>query len=1339
MTQTTDTTTSNTPQLPDELLKAAKNNQLIPIIGAGVSMSVSKTIQDENGETKNVSVFPSWKELLLRAADEVAKHDEDQATMVEISVKKQKWQRAAEDAKEGLEGEAWNQFLDKQFNIDHNLLNPLSASLPQAIWQLSDNIISLNYDKIQQHYSPAPANVVAFDNTNTDQLVNFAANEQPAHKKFIWHLHGHIDTPANIVLTPLSYQALYEQNQYPKAAIEKLKSLVLNQRLLFVGCSLDDAELINLITQRQQLFGDNSKTHYALVHANEEQAIKQKLAPSNAKIKLIPFNDFGKPLIDLIEQISGKCPDEQLPVRKPTKPKQRPQNNTPDNNPILLLTANPLDWLNDNKTYNAARHNTLINTLKKSPYGITHKPLTEENLLNADDYQYIIIASRVEAAPNELSPAQLLIENEYLHSDTTCLTQALNNLSDCSGVFCLLEAPENYQHANPTTNAPVVFSYSKTDKETKNLVGAFISQWLKGFKPKFFERNGINVINQGNFKEITPTSSKQSTGASANQITHHTSALPNLIDPNNLKNFIGRNDILQTLTTVLIDQQQDKIITIKGQGGMGKTTLAKKLAVALAQHNIFTQGISFIDCESIDSFAGFIRQIAESFNLGQVQNPLEQINSVEPQNKLLILDNFETILALSSNNEEQEKKQEQEQGQEQTKQCIDLVKTIYQKCNILITSRQGLNLTIEDIYPIDQLSTTDAQELFINLSGNKIKNLKIKNLNEPNNSQLLTEIVDKQLNHNPLAITLICQNLIAGDSLATLNEALLKNPFAELTQAEQHQFDTDSNSDRLKSIYNSIMYSYQTLKDDEKRTFELLSLFPDGLEYQTFERFVKNAQTQQHWSQQNTQQTPPQITKSAITRNAIKTLTDKSLLENNLGHIGLQSLLGKFAELQLQKRPNQLHFYQQMLNHMQTFVSGLTEEHKRDEISALKSFNNQYNNILKAIEAYFQLNPNLAKGERNFNQHQQQQFDEFVINTRVLAVQACNLEGLIYTLQKLLAAESIDNKLAPLSNNFMVTPSTALIQALLLTARYYNGDFKASFNKLQQSLPLIEINKLCQQQGANLSNHQRRIIAYMVGIYSMEGHALEAALVRQQLHWFDYYYSAELFYLGEYQQQLADNCHLAYPNLASLSVKAFFIQQNALQANDGSQTQIISLADQTLATLAESNHLQRIHILYFKSQYTRLALTDINALVEVNPFITGLKQLMLAFNTQCVPEQDALYLQAINNLEHIKYYWVEAKWHYIKFLIASDNDNGKGNNAKQIATLITEGQTLCQQYHYRYLHYRFNSLHQQINGLPTRPYNSDDYPLPGNPDFTTLINGNNKDAKWHYKTYKVKN
>jgi dethiobiotin synthetase len=130
--------------------------------------------------------------------------------------------------------------------------------------------------------------------------------------------------------------------------------------------------------------------------------------------------------------------------------------------------------------------------------------------------------------------------------------------------------------------------------------------------------------------------------------------LPELIDAKNLNEFVGRNTDIENLVKKISSlKNENKILTIKGSGGIGKTTLVSKVVTEFASRGKFKDGIKFVQCEFIKDYEDFEHKISMAFDMTNAINfksqLKEQINQ-EDENRLIILDNVETILHLDDTN-----------------------------------------------------------------------------------------------------------------------------------------------------------------------------------------------------------------------------------------------------------------------------------------------------------------------------------------------------------------------------------------------------------------------------------------------------------------------------------------------------------------------------------------------------------------------------------------------------------------------------------------------------------------------------------------------------------------
>ena len=710
-----------------------------------------------------------------------------------------------------------------------------------------------------------------------------------------------------------------------------------------------------------------------------------------------------------------------------------------------------------------------------------------------------------------------------------------------------------------------------------------------------------------------------------------TTYLSESIDTTNLKNFIGRRDDLEQICRKLVELEEGCVLTVKGAGGIGKTHTVKKIAAALAERGCFPGGIYFIDCEPVTDSRQFQFKAAAVFGLEHAEDAWQHLREHhDGKERLIIFDNFETLLYL---NEREEIK--------------DILGKTANYAKVLITSRELLNIEGETDWLIRPMTTDEAAAFFESRFS----------VAKQEKELLRQKILDPLLNNNPLAIKIITKTLPKGKSLAALKADLEKNLLDTIIDSDLHIFDSgsDTNIDRKKSMYACILYSYKNLSKDEQIAFELLSLFPDGINLEEFKRLTSKSEEKEKM--------PPLL----ITDRLVKSLDDKSMIENNGGHIKHQSIVGKFAEVKLEERKKSDDIsilYKNAFSCNYRLSSILFSISKTEtKAFALEEFSSQQENFLAAMKY------------SEYIKIEKEEFLDYFSDLLTLFVNICSSDRFIREL-----SGKID---------FFKGKEKRCAEAMLLAIKYYNGNFDLAFAELQQLLPLGKINSL------NKDVFAEELLADIAStIYKMEGAALWVAKYTAQHHSPYTLYPSELQNIGEYNTILAECCQdrfstfEALANLGLLDVKRI---------------------DSYLSGLHKKDHLERMQTSYTRAKLRPLERHKIEPLVSVNPYTRGLKKLMLAFIEEDTEKADALYKEAAEHLWHIRYYHVESLYFHAAFL--------RQHHADDFDAVYQRGLELAKQHHYRFLQYRFEEL-ANPTGLA---YDQRNYPLPDNQDFSEYI------------------
>ena len=148
--------------------------------------------------------------------------------------------------------------------------------------------------------------------------------------------------------------------------------------------------------------------------------------------------------------------------------------------------------------------------------------------------------------------------------------------------------------------------------------------------------------------------------------------------------LIGREVELAELTELFIDPDL-RLVTLVGPGGIGKTRLAVEIAAAQKQQ--FNHGVFLVSLAPLQSAEALVPTIAKALRFSFYENePLEQqlLDYLRHKQLLLVLDNFEHLL-------------------DGVSLIIGMLRSA-PNLKILVTSRVGLNIRSEQLYPLTGLT-----------------------------------------------------------------------------------------------------------------------------------------------------------------------------------------------------------------------------------------------------------------------------------------------------------------------------------------------------------------------------------------------------------------------------------------------------------------------------------------------------------------------------------------------------------------------------------------------------------------------------------------------------------
>lgn len=255
-----------------DLVDQLRAGNVRPFVGSGLSNAVRHAVSGER-------LFPSWSEFILRVADAVEQRHRTEpgyAAMLreaaQLSDGVDVWLALLDAAKRKLGGQAWTQALEGAFYKEKEEAEPSSLELARLVWGLgSGTIITTNYDRSLWWAGPSKCRELCRSNNRAIGRA-IAGNAAQPH---VLYLHGCITFANELIVTRSDYDRAYKEKKSP-AALEAIRAIATSGKsLLFVGHGLRDFELMDLLMDVQEIFGEGNAKHFAIVSEKESERVKK--------------------------------------------------------------------------------------------------------------------------------------------------------------------------------------------------------------------------------------------------------------------------------------------------------------------------------------------------------------------------------------------------------------------------------------------------------------------------------------------------------------------------------------------------------------------------------------------------------------------------------------------------------------------------------------------------------------------------------------------------------------------------------------------------------------------------------------------------------------------------------------------------------------------------------------------------------------------------------------------------------------------------------------------------------------------------------------------------------
>lgn len=273
---------------PKTLVTEIARKRCILFLGAGVAASAT------NSEGKRPK---EWKEFLTAAVDLV--HVQAKKDAISALIAQNKFLLALQAIRIEADPGDYQGLLNECFN-DATFV---PSDLHKVIFNLDSRlVITTNFDKIYEKHclttSTEGFKVIPY---NSGSL----GDEIRSDTSLIIKAHGSIDEIARMIFTKAEYHAAKEEYASFYAI---LKALLLTNTCIFIGCGMDDPDVL-LLLEEVRITANPNRPHYALLRADSHSPYVKQDLESAYNVRTLEYgpshDDLVTDLKELQEQIDA--------------------------------------------------------------------------------------------------------------------------------------------------------------------------------------------------------------------------------------------------------------------------------------------------------------------------------------------------------------------------------------------------------------------------------------------------------------------------------------------------------------------------------------------------------------------------------------------------------------------------------------------------------------------------------------------------------------------------------------------------------------------------------------------------------------------------------------------------------------------------------------------------------------------------------------------------------------------------------------------------------------------------------------------------------------------------
>lgn len=270
-------------KVPEELIEAARQHTLVPLIGAGVSRQTGHP-------------FPTWRGLLdalierALANKPIPSISKAESEEMRRLLDRGQFLMVAEDLRSKLGAHEYEDFLMKTFEPK----NVKPAEVHKALFRLKPPLIlTTNYDRLLEnaHADVRRTTADVYTYLQAANVQRALGKASPKDRSIIFKVHGSIDEPSKIIFTELDYRKLtYEELGY-RAMIS---AIFITKSVLMLGFSFSDGELVLLLESLRHSFNYRSSPDYIFLSVDEVGAVEIRRLKADYGVQVITYKKYSE-------------------------------------------------------------------------------------------------------------------------------------------------------------------------------------------------------------------------------------------------------------------------------------------------------------------------------------------------------------------------------------------------------------------------------------------------------------------------------------------------------------------------------------------------------------------------------------------------------------------------------------------------------------------------------------------------------------------------------------------------------------------------------------------------------------------------------------------------------------------------------------------------------------------------------------------------------------------------------------------------------------------------------------------------------------------------------------